>query len=163
MQISEINKNPLTKTRFKFVCSKLPQCTFFCQTVTIPGIGLGEASQATPLVDIPMPGDKLVYEDLNFTFVVNEDLDNWVEMKNWLSDAGFDSTLGTDNSPWAELFADGSIVVLSDKSNPVGVFTFEDMWPTSIGALEFDITDADDAVVVADVTFKYTRYTYKSI
>ena len=160
MQLSEVNRNPLTKVRFKFICAKIPQTTYFCQSISIPGITLGETEQDTPLVKIPTPGDKLIYEDLTFRFVVNEDLDNWQEMKNWLVDIGYDSVLSSSNETYANLFAEGTILILSDKMNVIGQLTFEDMFPISLGALEFDITDPDDTVVTSEVTFKYTKYQY---
>lgn len=163
MQCSELNKNPLTKPRFKFVCDKIPYCTFFCQTANIPGITLGEYSYETPIKNIPIPGDKLIYDDFSFGFIVNENLDNWMEIKDWLSDIGFDSELSTSNEEFKNLFAEGSLFVLSDKMNPIIEIKFQDMFPISLGALEFDITDTDDTPVIAEVSFKYLKYSYTVI
>ena len=41
---------------------------------------MGEGTYATPLKDIPILGDKLTYEDLTITFIVDENLENYIEM-----------------------------------------------------------------------------------
>ena len=60
--------------QFRFKCSKLPKVEFFCQSANIPGIGLGEAEVDTPLKSIPFPGDKVTYQDLAISFLVDENL-----------------------------------------------------------------------------------------
>ena len=57
-------------TQFRFTIVKLPKVEYFATAVNIPSITLGTASQATPLKDIPMPGDKLEYANLNINFLV---------------------------------------------------------------------------------------------
>ena len=60
--------------QFRFKCTKLPEVEFTCQTANIPGISLGGATQPTPLVDVPIPGDKINYDSLDITFIVDENL-----------------------------------------------------------------------------------------
>ena len=38
--------------QFRFKCTKLPNVEFFCQSANLPGISLGSATQATPLLDV---------------------------------------------------------------------------------------------------------------
>ena len=49
--------------QFRFKCGKLPQVEFTCQTANVPGISLGEATMATPLKDIPIPGERMPQPD----------------------------------------------------------------------------------------------------
>ncbi len=60
--------------QFRFKILKIPNVEFFVQSVNIPGITLGEATQTTPLKDIPIPGDKLNYASLDLSFLVDENL-----------------------------------------------------------------------------------------
>ena len=76
-------------TQFKFSIAKLPKVEFFVSTVNIPGIQLGSGTQKTPLLDMPYPGDKLTYGDLNMTFLVDENLENYREIHGWLVGLGF--------------------------------------------------------------------------
>ena len=60
------------------------------------------ATQVTPLRDIPKPGTKLNYEDLTMTFIVDEDLANYQEIHGWLVGLGFPiSQKPSDASPLA--------------------------------------------------------------
>ena len=76
-------------TQFKFNITKLPKVEFFCTSVNIPGITLGETSQDTPLKTIPIPGDELTYGSLNVDFMIDENLENYREIHGWLTGLGF--------------------------------------------------------------------------
>ena len=72
-------------TQFKFGIAKLPKVEYFCTAATVPGISLANTpAQATPLKDIPLPGDKLNYDQLVCTFLVDENLENYQEIHGWL-------------------------------------------------------------------------------
>ena len=43
--------------------------------------------------DIPVPGDKLTYADLTLSFFVDEDLENYIEVHNWLRGLGFPESI----------------------------------------------------------------------
>ena len=60
--------------QFRFKCSKLPTVEFFCQSANIPGISIGSASMPTGLKDIPIPGEKVSYQDLAISFLVDENI-----------------------------------------------------------------------------------------
>ena len=75
--------------QFRFKCTKLPEVEFTCQTANIPGISLGSATQPTPLVDIPIPGDKISFQSLYINFLVDENLNNYKEIHDWLVGIGF--------------------------------------------------------------------------
>ena len=62
------NRNFLAPTGFKLTLVRAPKVAFFANAANIPGITLGEAVQPTYLKDIPTPGDKIVFDDLNKSF-----------------------------------------------------------------------------------------------
>ena len=67
-------------TQFRFLINQLPKVQYFTTEANIPGISLGDGVFNTPLKDIPMLGDKLTYEDLSISFIVDENLENYIEM-----------------------------------------------------------------------------------
>ena len=75
--------------QFRFKMTKLPNVEFFVQTANIPAIALGETSIETPLKDIPMPGDKVTYSSLDVSFLVDENLNNYKEIHDWITGLGF--------------------------------------------------------------------------
>ena len=76
-------------TQFKFSIIKLPKVEYFCTAANIPSITLGSANQSTPFRDIPIPGDKLDYDTLNISFLVDENLENYREIHGWMTGLGF--------------------------------------------------------------------------
>ena len=57
------NRNFLSPLGFKFSLVRAPKVDFFSKSSNIPGLNLGAAIQPTYLKDIPIPGDKLVFDD----------------------------------------------------------------------------------------------------
>ena len=89
-----INREPSKRdyaspVQFRFKMTKLPLVEFFVQSANLPGISLGSAQQNTPLYDIPIPGDKLDYDNLTIQFLVDENLENYREIHGWLTGLGF--------------------------------------------------------------------------
>ena len=58
-------------TQFKFSIVQLPKVEFFITEVNLPGITLGDAIFPTPFTDIPMMGDKLTFDNLTISFIVD--------------------------------------------------------------------------------------------
>ena len=166
--------------QFRFKCSKLPKVEFFCQTANIPGIGLGVADIETPLKSIPFPGDKVTYQDLAISFLVDENLNNYKEIHDWiiglgapqnhtqfstLRDTGTDRFPGqTTNSPNNNAVPDGgtysdaTLTVLNSKNIAVTEIRFHNIFPTSLGALSYDVQASDVNYLSVGVDFSYMYY-----
>tara|TARA_B100002019_G_scaffold172709_1_gene149273 strand:- start:385 stop:936 length:552 start_codon:yes stop_codon:yes gene_type:complete len=161
------NRNFLSPVGFKFTLSKFPKVTFFSNTARIPDITLGTAIQSTYLKDIDIPGEKLTYGDLNVRFLVDENLENYMKIHNWLTGLGFpdspqqfiNKTTNEDSiRDEKEQFSDGSLHILNSNFKDIAVVKFKDLFPIYLTSLEFDATESDLNYFTADVTFKYTIY-----
>tara|TARA_B100000287_G_C20313591_1_gene654841 strand:+ start:130 stop:699 length:570 start_codon:yes stop_codon:yes gene_type:complete len=165
------NRNFLAPTGFKFTLARAPKVAFFSNSANIPGLTLGEATQPTYLKDIPTPGDKIVFDDFNVRFLVDEDLKNYMELQNWIRGLGYPETLGEiydlqdekknvdmSQSNTMDIYSDGTLTVLGSSQNALFKVNFSDLWPYSLTTLNFDATDTDVNYFTADVGFKYTIY-----
>ena len=167
------NRNFLSPVGFKFALKRSPKVAFFCNEANIPDITLGVAEQPSYLRDIPTPGDKIQFGDLNLRFLVDEDLGNFVEIQNWIRGLGYPESLkefddlqkqdylyGT--KPWDQkgddIYSDGTLQILSSNLVPQFNIVFRDLWQYSLTTLSFDATDTDIEYFTADVSFKYTIY-----
>ena len=83
------NLDYLSPTQFKFNIHQLPKVEFFCTAANVPAINLGEAIFPTPYKQIPVMGDTLTYDNLSITFIVDENLENYIELHNWMVAIGF--------------------------------------------------------------------------
>ena len=171
--------------QFRFKCSKLPLVEFFCQSANIPGIGLGETTQDTPLRDIPIPGEKVTYQDLAISFLVDENLNNYKEIHDWIIGIGFPqnhtqfsdlralssdrfpgttaSTAATGTSiakplPESGIYSDATLTILNSKNIAKTEIRFHNIYPTSLGALSYSVQASDVNYLTAAVDFSYMYY-----
>lgn len=178
-------------TQFKFNITKLPKVEYFCTAVNLPGIALGFVEQQTPLKDIPLPGEKLTYKDLTVTFLVDENLENYREIHGWLTGLGFPSDYteyenlqkaGADRFPTTKgkiskelgkvkygapseggTFSDATLLLLTNKNNPILEVRFNDVFPTALGDLNYTQQATDVTYLTVDVTFKYKIYSFANV
>ena len=169
-------------TQFKFTINQLPKVEFFTVSANIPDITLSDVVIPTPFKPIPVLGQNLTYGNLSLTFIVDEFLENYRELHEWLIGIGFpksrkqftefrSNTSNTGNATAtpkvdmgsvgktvadASMFSDATLTVLSNKNNPIVEARFNDMYPVSLGALEFNqqSTDVEYMTVQADFTYQ---------
>ena len=161
------NRNFLSPVGFKFTLAKTPKVNFFCNSARIPEINLGVANQPTYLKDLDIPGDKLTYGDLTLRFLVDENLENYMAIHNWMTGLGFPETtqdfkdLTTNDDGQRDLeeqFSDGNLQILNSNFRPVANVKFFNLFPVSLTSLDFDATEADIQYFTAEASFKYTVY-----
>ena len=161
------NRNFLSGIGFKFNLGKYPKVDFFCNTARIPEVTLGTATQPSYLKDIDVPGEKISYGDLTIQFLVDENMENYKTVYDWIVGLGFPETaqqfkgVTTDKDgirDMKEQFADGTLRILNSNFNEVAKVKFLDMFPVSLSSLDFDATSTDVNYFTAQATFKYTVY-----
>ena len=166
------NYNLLSPAGFKFQIKNLPTVTYFCQSVNLPGISLGEALRTTPFIDFSVPGDKVSYDDLSVSFLVDEDLTNFLEVLNWMKKLGSPtdpskeySSLLNDKSANAMggIYSDCSLTVLTNNMNANLDISFVDCWPTGLSELSLDTMTDDITPITASATFKFRDFTIKKV
>ena len=171
-------------TKFKFSITKLPLVEFFTTTANLPGINLGESVFPTPFKQIPLQGDELTFDNLEITFLVDERLENYRELHQWLVGIGFPkartqfSSFKKDESqtfPTAEsvkgeatnpgvasgvqaMFGDATLTIMTSKNNPVMEVRFSDLYPVALGGLAFNQQETDINYLTATATFTYKLY-----
>ena len=170
------NRNFLSPVGFKFILERSPKAVFFCNQANIPDLNLGVAYQTNYLRDIPTPGDKIDFGDLNIRFLVDEDLVNYMEIQNWIRGLGYPEEVkefreldaegrirGNYSKKGHSVYSDGTLQILS--SNMISKFNviFTDLFPYSLTTLSFDATDTDIEYFTAEVSFKYTSYRVETL
>lgn len=160
------NRNFLSPIGFKFLLAKYPKIAYFAQSANIPNINLGITERPTPFRSLPVEGF-MEYDPLNITFIIDEDLENYMILHNWIRALGtpegtaerrafrekiiklFDSD---------EITADGTLTVLN--SNFKGNFNvvFKGLIPTGLSALEFNAMIDGTEYATASVSFRYESY-----
>ena len=161
------NRNFLSGVGFKFNLTKFPKVDFFSNSARIPELNLELTTQASYLKNIDVPGERLSYGDFTLRFLVDENMENYQSIYDWLTGLGFPETTKEfaeiikdkdgQRDP-KEAFCDGTLRILNSNFREVGKVKFNDLFPISLTSLEFDATNTDVQFFTAEATFKYTLY-----
>ena len=167
------NPNYLSPLGFRFVLERTPSTNYFVQNVRLPTLSLGQFDLEDPFVKLPTPGTKLSFEPLDITFLVDEDMRNYLEIHDWLRGLGFPESFDqygnlvrqnvSARSDATAVFSDATLMILSSHKNANMRIVFEDMFPISLSDLSFDSTLTDVEYLKATVTFRYKLYTIQKI
>jgi len=174
-------------TQWRLAFNRLPKTTWFCTAANVPGITLGEAQYPTPMSDMFVTGDKLTFETLNITFLVDEELQNYRELWDWIVGIGspvnhsqWETTLSKGDgairsfaTPDADprtkstyeesnLYSDATLIVYNSKNMAKVNVKFKDMFPTSISSLEYSQELTDVEYFKASATFRYLYYEFET-
>ena len=157
------NINQLNIVSFEVNFSRLPNVEYFCQRVNIPAVILGEAFQPMPFMNLPVEGDTLSFESMNLSFILDEDMQNYMEIYSWLTALGFPrdyeqfKTLKPESeaSQYSSMFSDVNIILNTNKSNPNYKVTFNDCFPTSLSSVQFDTSVSALEPIIVDATFNF--------
>ena len=174
-------------TQFRFGVHQLPKVEFFTVSANLPGISASISIQSTPFKDIPTMGDKLTYENLSISFIVDEYLENYISLHDWLVGIGFPQKRDqfktfrdiTSNIPAGggtasvdrvgsttadkAMYSDAFIQILYNKNNPIVEVNFQNVFPINLSALDFTQTATDVEYMVATAEFAYQIYEIKTL
>ena len=179
------NPQFLSPLGFDFRIRKLPNVNYFIQSVSLPGVQLGEANLPTPFINVPIPGDHMTFGDLVLAFRVDENMENYVELFNWIQYLGFPESFNqskqlhnqeglkgltgpqdvqrTGRSLGEGATSDCTLTVLNSASNPNMSIDFLDAFPTSMTDLLFDVRATDVEYVEAAATFRFRMYKISTV
>jgi hypothetical protein len=180
--MTALTRNPanldlLQSTKFRITFDRLPGVTYYCQTANLPGVSLTEIPRSTPFIDLYVPGEKMIYDTLNITFLVDEDLRAWTELHDWIRGITFptnfkeyidlqrtakSSYIRAQNATNAQ-YSSSIMTLYTNKNNPNFRVKFVDMFPISVGTLLFNASDTAENIITADATFRFSYYDYERI
>ena len=171
-------------TQFRFGIHQLPKVEFFTVSANLPGVSVPTTTLATPFTDISIMGEKTEFENLTISFIVDEYLENYITLHNWLTGIGFpksrsqfstfrDVTSDTPDSqkgvstdigdvkqstPDKSMYSDAFLMILSNKNNPIVEVNFHNIYPTSLSSLDFSQAATDVEYMTASAEFAYQIY-----
>ena len=160
------NTNLLQPTKFLLVFSRIPNVQYFCQTVNVPGVVLGEVVRETPFLDMYSPGTKLKYDPFDIDFIVDEELQSWKDLYKWfisIADPdGFEQRDGVITKQSQHL-SDATLTILSSLNNPILRIDFRNIFPLTMSDLTFDTKESADTIMACKATFRYESYNYLTV
>lgn len=149
----------------------MPYMNWFCTAANFPGISVPHATQDTLHVSAPLPGSKLIYEPLEVKFIIDEQLLAYTTIVDWIK--GY--SLPEDFSQYQNLplqqrlqisksistkpqYSDAMLTLYTNKNNPTLQLKFKDVFPESLGSIEFATDMSAETVIQVKAVFRYTYW-----
>lgn len=133
------------------------------QSALIPGVRI-------PVTDTPtgtkglgrakLPGSTFEFDPLVTRFVVDEDLDTWVELYKWM--LSINNYLTLYNEGWEEGVLPKFItlhILDNTKTKIVMSIHYHGAWISDLGEIEYNFTEESDPAVTCMATFQYKYFT----
>ena len=158
------NQNFLSPVGFKFTCDAIPNVAYFCQSANVPGVSISNIEISTPFNPHFVPGDRVEYEELNLRIIVDENMKNWQEIYEWITEVGISQNFEQyEKRKKKGINTQGVLTVLTGSNVPQIEFHFKQMFPMSISGLNFDVSDSAVTYLTADISFRYNSYSIKNL
>ena len=178
--------------QFRIFLPIFPTTEWFVVSANIPGVTMGQATQPTPFVDMPLVGEKVVFDNFDMTFIVDEQLKNYMEMYNWVKNIGFpysgkeqfNKLARADNldrekkirNPTSvglgaatvstgdrNLYTDIRLDILSSKNNTVAHIFMYEAFPISLSSIEYSQQETDVSYATCTVSFVYSWFDVQAV
>jgi 4-hydroxyphenylpyruvate dioxygenase-like putative hemolysin len=129
--------------------------------VQIPGVSTSAVTVSNPFANIYRHGDKLVYDQLTISAVIDEDLKTWQETYDWLLALTKPEKFEQYNRFYdsnKKLYHDATLTLNTNANvNNIRV-KFFNCHPTSISSVQFNTSDNANTILTADIVFRYDYY-----
>lgn len=167
------NTSLLQTTKYVFVMPRINNVQYFCQEANLPGVSLPEMPRPTSVVDLYVPGNKMVYNRLEISFLIDAELKAWTDIHDWMRDL----TTPVKNEEYSNLwrrqtilsekqgaqYADGILTIMSGLNNPKFRIKYSNLFPTSLSDIQFKSTGSTDDVLTATASFRYDYFDIERI
>ena len=164
--LSPVNRQPtstnyLYQTFYKFQMRRLPKVNYFMQKVSLPDFASGgPIEQPTRFVPVKHPSKNVSFDNLSIEFIVDENLENWRELYDWMRTIYLVDDYKNFESETSTHFTEGSILLLNSAMNVNKEIRFHNLLPISLSGIEFDSTDTDLSPRIATATFAFDFYEF---
>ena len=160
------NINFLITNRFRLILPRCPNVVYWIQQVNLPGFNIGFAKQPTAFVELPLADDRVHYNDLVVSFPVDELMQNYREVADWIIGLGFPKQFGQYKDLYESQFgieSDIGLLILDSEQNVQHIVSFHNAFPISITDINFDTKGQDTIIPMVTATFKYSYWQFDEV
>lgn len=131
------------------------------QNYKIPRVFGYISEQVTPKLNIPIIGNKMVYDMFEASFLVTENLESYIELHNWMR-VSYAPT-GTEEYKKDEVYKDIILTIYSAQNNPILKVSFLNAFPVKLDEVIFDTQAVDATPVKSKVEFAYQHFDFTTL
>jgi len=158
------SQNFLQPNGFKLVIlrKRFKNLEFFAQSVQHPDVSVAPTIVQFRGTNLLTPGDKIEYGQLTVDAIVDENMNVYKEMLNWVkSGATMKNKLasGVRDADEDLPMYDITLSVLSSHNNQIDKIVYKGAFPINVGTINFQSTVDNVQYITFPVTFAYTTFT----
>lgn len=155
-------QNTLSSTNHKFVLHKANTKIFNWQVqkFDVPDINISTAkATSSPKVGSwNIAGTAINYDMLRVQFLLDENLEAWAEIKEWIKEI-VDPYGNQPTNLYNQAESTAAIHIMTNNHSPTGkVFTFHRLYPVRLRGPSYDVTVSDPTPLTCVVDFMYDTY-----
>tara|TARA_E500000178_G_scaffold352602_1_gene416403 strand:- start:644 stop:1192 length:549 start_codon:yes stop_codon:yes gene_type:complete len=157
------NLNLLQPNAFKLIIDRknFSNLEFFAQAVIHPDISVQAADVAYQRISsIAMAGDKLTFGELSAMIILDENLNSYIEMYNWVNRLVESNDRTPINRDVAKppTYCDITLSILSSHNNQTRKVKYIDCVPTGLGNISFESTSGGEAFITYPANFRFSYF-----
>lgn len=161
--INVYNTSTLSGSHFEFSIAGYDNLNFNVQTANLPSVRTNPKEVPTSIGSTHVAGDKLEYETLEISFIVDESMNDWRECYNWLRALAttniIDAKLENQYVNYdKDLYTSATLFILTNSLHINIKCTFYNLFPISLTGLDFSTKDTEDRKLFGTVIFAYDYY-----
>lgn len=160
------NINLFQPTGFRVIIDRqnYANLEFFVQSINHPGASNPAAE--TPfkrIAGVPMPGNQMQYGELTMNVLLDEDLNSYTELYDWMLRLVNDEQIAKRNdfggsSSTTPTYADIVITALNSANNKNKLFKYRDCIPVAIGDIQFEAQNQGVEYVSFPASFRFSYF-----
>jgi hypothetical protein len=150
--VTDINRNPALAVNFLLEIPLAKELNYFVQTVDVPGLTMAGVETPYRNVQANVPSNRIDYDQLNLTFIVDENWANWNYVFEWMK------RIRTGNSAISDTMTDITLNLVNSNKNLNKIMVFRGAYPTLLGTLPLDSTVVDSNPLVCSLSFRYQDF-----
>jgi hypothetical protein len=158
--------NFFSPLEFRVTIKRLPNVEFFTQRSMIPSISTNPIVQPTRFNPVFQTPDQVNFSNLDLTFIVDEDLNNYTEIFDWMISSAFPENHNQfrqiANSEEG-LFSDISVIIMNSKKNSNIEVSYKNCFPISLSDIQLNTTDQDVTYPEVTASFQYDTFSIKRL
>lgn len=161
--LNVFNTSTLSGSHFVFSLPELYNVNFNVQSVNLPSVRNSPKEIPTPVGSTHFSGDKLDYEVLEIGFIVDETLNDWREIYNWLRALATTHIIDSESvnqylNYTKPLYSDAVLMILTNSLHVNVTCNFHNLFPISLSGIDFSTKDIEDRKIFASVQFAFDYY-----
>lgn len=167
--LDEFEDNYLRTNKFELVFHKFENVSYKVTSLNIPGLSNGVAEFPTMFFQSKIPGDSIIYDDFEISFLIDKKLKNYLLLYHWIKGIGFPESFEQfgeirdyfGNFDISEPFSNCSIIISDSDYQPIITCELENVFPVTLSGIQLSHKSTEFMNgLQANATFKFNKLNF---